>query len=73
MSKPFQITGKSSLVGLIGWPVEHSLSPVMHNAAFAELGLDWAYVPLAVTPTSVELCWRKRDRTAQTGGHPLSR
>ena len=54
MSKSFQITGKSSLVGLIGWPVEHSLSPVMHNAAFAELGLDWAYVPLAVAPTSVE-------------------
>jgi shikimate dehydrogenase len=36
-------------VGLIGWPVEHSLSPVMHNAAFAELGLDWRYELL---PTS---------------------
>ncbi len=47
------ITGKSSLVGLIGWPVEHSLSPAMHNAAFANLGLDWAYVPLPVHPDDV--------------------
>jgi shikimate dehydrogenase len=30
-------------VGLIGWPVEHSLSPAMHDAAFAALGLDWRY------------------------------
>ena len=36
------------MVGLIGWPVEHSISPAMHNAAFAALGLDWVYVPLPV-------------------------
>jgi shikimate dehydrogenase len=35
---------------VIGWPVEHSLSPVIHNAAFAALGMDWVYVPLAVPP-----------------------
>ncbi|MEJ2559152.1 MAG: shikimate dehydrogenase [Anaerolineae bacterium] len=44
------VTGSTTLVGLIGWPVEHSFSPAMHNAAFAELGLDWAYVPLPVYP-----------------------
>ena len=48
------ITGKTSLVGLIGWPVAHSLSPTMHNAAFAELGIDWAYVPLPVHPKDVQ-------------------
>jgi shikimate dehydrogenase len=48
------ITGKTSLVGVMGWPVEHSLSPAMHNAAFAELGLDWAYLPLPVQPGDVE-------------------
>jgi shikimate dehydrogenase len=48
------ITGKTSLVGLIGWPVEHSLSPAMHNTAFAHLGLDWAYVPLPVQPDDVQ-------------------
>ena len=48
-----QITGKTKLVGLMGWPVEHSLSPIMHNAAFADLRLDWAYVPLPVEPNYV--------------------
>ena len=37
-------------VRLIGWPVEHSLSPVMHNAAFEALGLDWQYDLLPVPP-----------------------
>jgi shikimate dehydrogenase len=37
-------------VGIIGSPVGHSLSPRMHNAAFAELGLNFVYIPLAVQP-----------------------
>ena len=41
-------TGATTLVGLIGNPVAHSLSPRMQNAAFAARGLDWAYVALAV-------------------------
>jgi shikimate dehydrogenase len=44
------ISAKTILVGLIGWPVSHSVSPAMHNAAFAALGLDWRYVPLPVDP-----------------------
>jgi shikimate dehydrogenase len=44
------ISGTTTLVGILGWPVSHSLSPAMHNAAFAALGLDWAYVPLPVAP-----------------------
>lgn len=47
------ISGQTRLVGIIGWPVGHSLSPRMHNAAFAALGLDWAYVPLPVPPERV--------------------
>ncbi|MGK7895747.1 MAG: shikimate dehydrogenase [Xenococcus sp. (in: cyanobacteria)] len=39
------ITGKTKLLGIIGAPVEHSLSPVMQNAAIAELGVDYIYVP----------------------------
>ena len=42
------ITGKTTMVGLIGWPTGHSVSPLMHNAAFAALGLDWRYIPLPV-------------------------
>jgi shikimate dehydrogenase len=44
------ITGHTSLVGLLGWPVEHSISPPMHNAAFASCGMDWCYLPFAVPP-----------------------
>lgn len=42
--------GKTQLFGLLGWPVGHSHSPAMHNAAAAALGLNWAYVPLPVRP-----------------------
>jgi shikimate dehydrogenase len=48
------ISGHTKLVGLIGNPVEHSLSPAMQNAAFAARGLDWAYVPLPVEDGGVE-------------------
>ncbi len=48
------LTGRTRLVGLIGDPVEHSLSPVMQNAAFVACGLDWAYLPLRVEPGRVE-------------------
>ena len=44
------ITGATRLAGVMGWPVEHSLSPRMQNAAFAALGLDWVYVPFPVPP-----------------------
>ncbi len=53
-----RITGKTALVGLMGWPVAHSLSPAMHNAAFAYLGLDWAYLPLPVMAGQVEAALR---------------
>jgi shikimate dehydrogenase len=39
-----------ALAGVLGFPVAHSRSPVMMNAAFAELGLDWRYVRLPVPP-----------------------
>lgn len=48
-----EITGATRLVGVFGWPVSHTLSPKMHNAAFAALGLDWAYLPLPVPPERV--------------------
>lgn len=47
------IRGTTRLVGLIGWPVAHSLSPAMHNAAAQALGLDLVYVPLPVAPGAV--------------------
>lgn len=44
------ITGTTRVAGVIGSPVRHSLSPVMHNAAFAEAGLDWVYAAFEVVP-----------------------
>ncbi len=44
------ITGTTQLLGVIGYPIKHSLSPVMHNAAIEQLGLDYAYVPLSINP-----------------------
>ena len=48
------IAGSTVLTGIIGWPVAHSLSPAMHNAAFGALGLDMAYVPLPVASRQLE-------------------
>jgi shikimate dehydrogenase len=47
------ITGTTQLLGVIGHPIEHSLSPVMHNAAIAALGIDYAYLPLPVSPENL--------------------
>jgi shikimate dehydrogenase len=43
------INGKTRVCAIIGDPVEHSLSPVMHNAAFKKLGLNLVYVAFKVT------------------------
>lgn len=42
------------LLGVAGWPVGHSRSPAMHNAALEELELDWLYVPLPLAPERFE-------------------
>ncbi|MGM3307504.1 shikimate dehydrogenase [Anabaena sp. WFMT] len=49
------ISGKTKLLGVIGHPVEHSLSPVMHNAALAKLGLDYVYLPFPIAPENLEI------------------
>jgi len=46
---PF-VGGKTKVVGVFGHPVEHTLSPAMHNAAFAALRLSYIYVPFPVRP-----------------------
>jgi len=48
------ITGKTRIAGLFGYPVEHTLSPSMHNAAFEHLGIDYCYVPFSVQPDSLK-------------------
>ncbi|MCC5659778.1 shikimate dehydrogenase [Nostoc sp. XA010] len=55
MTKERLITGKTKLLGVIGHPVEHSLSPAMHNAAIAHLGLDYVYLPFPIAPQNLEI------------------
>jgi shikimate dehydrogenase len=47
------ITGKTKITGLFGYPVEHTLSPAMHNAAFEYLKMDYCYLPFLVHPDSI--------------------
>lgn len=42
------VTGATRVAAVIGDPVRHSLSPAIHNAAFAAAGLDWVFVALEV-------------------------
>ena len=63
-----QITQQTAITGVVGCPVAHSASPAMHNTAFAQLGLDFVYLPLEVddigqffarlvSPSTRELNW----------------
>src|SRR5205823_13513834 len=45
-----RLRGESHTVGVVGWPVARSLSPPIHNAAFAAMSMDWVYVRLPVEP-----------------------
>jgi shikimate dehydrogenase len=45
-------TGRTTIVGVIGDPVRHSLSPAIHNAAFSRLEMDWAFVAFPVVAGS---------------------
>lgn len=49
-----QISGKTLFTGIIGYPIEHTLSPSFQNAAFNAVGLDWVYLPFAVAPKDLE-------------------
>jgi shikimate dehydrogenase len=44
------VTGATTVAGVIGWPIRHSRSPAILNAAFAAAGLDWVYAAFAVPP-----------------------
>ncbi len=49
-----EITGKTRLIGIMGHPITHTLSPLMQNAAFTAMGLDICYVPLEVSPENLK-------------------
>ena len=55
MDIDFSVTGKTRLLGLIGNPVEHSISPQLHNSLSMLKGLDLIYVPLKVDKENLEV------------------
>lgn len=46
--------GRTGFAGIIGWPLEHTLSPVIQNAAFRNMGIDWVYLAWPVVPEMLE-------------------
>lgn len=48
------IRGTTQLLGVIGYPVKHSMSPVMHNAAIATLSIDYVYLPFPIAPEQLK-------------------
>lgn len=61
------ISGKAILAGVLGWPVKHSLSPTLHNHWLRQLGIDGAYVPMAVDPANLESVLRALPRMGFAG------
>lgn len=49
-----KITGETKVIGIFGYPVRHSLSPLMQNAAIEALGLNYIYIPFEVKPEELE-------------------
>ncbi|MEI8390876.1 MAG: shikimate dehydrogenase [Actinomycetes bacterium] len=54
MKNQWDITARTSVVGVIGDPVRHSLSPIIHNVGFRSLGVDWVYVAFEVSVGNTE-------------------
>jgi shikimate dehydrogenase len=48
------ISGTTKVVGIFGYPVKHSFSPIIHNSAFSFLGLDYVYVPYCIEPENLK-------------------
>ncbi len=44
------VSGTTKITGIFGYPIDHTLSPLMHNAAFREMGLNNCYMPFQVSP-----------------------
>ncbi|MEZ5906935.1 MAG: shikimate dehydrogenase [Geminicoccaceae bacterium] len=61
------ISGKARLAGVLGWPVGHSKSPLLHNFWFERHGLDGVYVPLPVAPEDLAPVMRALPRMGFLG------
>lgn len=63
------VSGKAKLAGVLGWPVSHSRSPRLHGFWLERLGIDGAYLPLAVAPENLETVIRALPRMGFAGAN----
>ncbi|MBI3447272.1 MAG: shikimate dehydrogenase [Magnetospirillum sp.] len=63
------LSGKARLAGVLGWPVSHSRSPRLHGFWLRQLGIDGAYLPLAVAPADLALVVRALPRMGFAGAN----
>ena len=61
------MSGVTKLAGVCGWPIHHSLSPLLHNFWLKELGLSGAYVHFAVRPDEATRAFRSLKATSISG------
>ena len=52
------LTGKAKVAGVMGWPISHSRSPMLHGYWLKEYGIDGAYLPFSVDPANLEAALR---------------
>ncbi|MEC7538969.1 MAG: shikimate dehydrogenase, partial [Pseudomonadota bacterium] len=52
------LSGKAKLAGVMGWPISHSRSPLLHGYWLRELNIDGTYLPFAVDPENIEAALR---------------
>ena len=56
----YEITGSTTLTALLGSPVKHSISPMMHNESFRLLNLDYSYLAFDVSPSDLKSDLKQR-------------
>ena len=49
-----KIKDNKKVYGIVGYPIKHSFSPIMQNAAFSELKIDAIYIPFLVKPENIK-------------------
>lgn len=61
------ISGRARLAGVIGWPIAHSLSPLLHGHWFERHAIDGSYVPLPVAPVDLDLLFQALPKAGFRG------
>ena len=53
-----RVSGKTKIAGVMGWPISHSRSPLLHGYWLREYGIDGSYLPFPVEPANLKVALR---------------